>query len=439
MPQEIRQTELRKKAQQLLEGPLKHIRGAALAAALVPLASLAATPAAAQTPTPCASGGVCGVVFNDANNNGLLESGETGIPGITLTVCQLCDGTDNMPVTTNDDGFYSLFVPGGTTTITVPIPPGTQPSPLGSSVATVQASGLPTNFGFAAATYALNVTITATCACEYTVSASGHADANAVVGIDISFNVIQNGVTYFVSKHIDTNADANGNFSVTIPGNPLPGGCVGVVEFSGFSGGEASFTFNGTTRIGIPANLPSTLFCNTPPPGKTFDIGPSSMEGHLLIRQADWISGGYSFKFANGSHPASTVKISSTLTLPFKCSDGTSGQFVINLGTQSVSVPANNTDWQPTGDANSVLSWAGSGQAPAGCGPGKVMDNSKGAVFEATVRLNPDNGSLLNWRFKYRDPNAKGKGNVNCIDTTDPRRSKADVCGASWSQTVKDP
>ncbi len=67
------------------------------------------------------------------------------------------------------------------------------------------------------------------------------------------------------------------------------------------------------------------------------------------------------------------------------------------------------------------------------------MDNSKGAIFEATVLQNPDTGSLLNWRFKYRDPNAKGKGNVNCLDTSDPRRNKADVCGASWSETVRDP
>ena len=67
------------------------------------------------------------------------------------------------------------------------------------------------------------------------------------------------------------------------------------------------------------------------------------------------------------------------------------------------------------------------------------MDNSKGAIFEATVSQDPATGSLLNWRFKYRDPNAKGKGNVNCLDTTDPRRDRADVCGASWSETVRDP
>jgi len=298
-------------------------------------------------------------------------------------------------------------------------------------------------FAAPARAHTLNVTVTATCACEYSVTASGTTDANVAVGIDLGFNVITNGVLQVVSKHIDTNSDGQGNFSVTVDHNPLPGGCVGTVEFSGFFGGEASLTFgnppNTVTEIGFPATLPSTLNCNTPPPGKTFDIGPSSMEGHLLIRPGDWISGGYSFKFDNGSHPASVVTVSSTLTMPFKCPDGTTGSFVINLGTQNISVPAKNTDWQPTGDANSVLSWAGSGRAPAGCGPGNVMDNSKGAVFEATISQDPDNDSLLNWRFKYRDPNAKGKGNVNCLDTSDPRRAKADVCGASWSQTITDP
>ena len=44
MSQEIRQTELQDKTQQLLHGPLKHIRAAALAAALLPLASVAAAP-----------------------------------------------------------------------------------------------------------------------------------------------------------------------------------------------------------------------------------------------------------------------------------------------------------------------------------------------------------------------------------------------------------
>jgi len=287
--------------------------------------------------------------------------------------------------------------------------------------------------------HTLNVTVTATCACEYTVTATGNSDANTSVTVNYGFTVISNGITYPVNGHFQTSTDANGDFSETIAGLPLPGSCADIVSLWGTG---ASLTFNGITEYGF-AVVPSSpiLFCSTtpPPPGKTFDIGPSSMEGHLLIRPGDWVNGGYSFVFVSGSHAATTVTVSSKLTLPFRCADGTTGQFVINLGTHDYDVPANNKSWQPTGDANSVLSWAGAGQAPAGCGPGNIMDNSKGAIWEATISQNPDTGSLLNWRFKYRDPNAKGKGNVNCLDLSDPRRNKADVCGASWSETVKDP
>jgi hypothetical protein len=159
MSQEVCQTELQEKTKQLMEGPLKHIRAAALAAALMPLASVAAAPAAAQPPIPCASGGVCGVVWNDTNGNGVLEPGEPGIPGVTVTICQVCDGTDTGVVVTGPDGSYSLFEPPGTYKVSVPIPTGTQVSPLNtdnvgvsnglSSVATgVPATGLPTDFGF---------------------------------------------------------------------------------------------------------------------------------------------------------------------------------------------------------------------------------------------------------------------------------------------------
>src|SRR5471030_2908773 len=99
MSNETRQTELKSKTQELLQGPLKHIRGAALAAALLPLASMVAAPASAQT--GCAqSGGICGVVFNDANDNGVQDAGETGIEGVKVFVCQLCDGTDTIAIET---------------------------------------------------------------------------------------------------------------------------------------------------------------------------------------------------------------------------------------------------------------------------------------------------------------------------------------------------
>jgi hypothetical protein len=87
-----------------------------------------------------------------------------------------------------------------------------------------------------------------------------------------------------------------------------------------------------------------------------------------------------------------------------------------------------------------VLSWQGSIVAPATLcgGSGGQLDASKGATFAATVSGVPA-GKAITFAFHYRDPAAKGKPNTNCLDTSDPNRAKADVCGASWSSTKTDP
>ena len=125
MFQESRQTKLQEQTQQLLQGPLKHVRRAALAAALLPLASVAATPAAAQS-AMCASGGVCGFVWNDTNNNGVQDAGESGIEGAVVSLDSL---DSNLVAATDAGGFYYFSVGPGEYVIAVQIPPGTQPSP----------------------------------------------------------------------------------------------------------------------------------------------------------------------------------------------------------------------------------------------------------------------------------------------------------------------
>lgn len=149
MSHEVGQIELQKKTQQLLDGPLKHIRAAALAAALLPLASVAVTPASAQT--VCASGGACGTVFDDANNNGIQDAGETGIEGVKVYVCQLCDGSDTIASETGPGGLYSIFVPGGPATVSVLIPTGTQASPPNVGSDTFDSDGVPDGHGFSVA------------------------------------------------------------------------------------------------------------------------------------------------------------------------------------------------------------------------------------------------------------------------------------------------
>jgi len=184
-----------------------------------------------------------------------------------------------------------------------------------------------------------------------------------------------------------------------------------------------------------------TVTTPTGPRGKTFTIGPSSMEGAILISNGDWVNGGYSFKFVSGGHAATNYSVHATVSITGPCVGGgpATDNLTFALNDATYAVPAGNTNWLPTGDANSVLSWEGSVVAQGLCGGVGKLDARHGAVFTATVSQNPPSGSLVDFRFKYRDPAAKGKPNTNCLDTSDPNRNKADVCGASWSQTVRDP
>jgi hypothetical protein len=147
--------------QQLLQGPLKHVAAAGLAAVLVPLAAVAVVQA---EPRSCQSGGnVCGMVWSDTNNNGIREAGEPVIAGAVVTLNGFTTATDL-------NGYYQFVAGAGTHQVIVQIPPGTHPSPanvgaddtidsdgvtdgLGNSIATIvlgeqQGASADTDFGF---------------------------------------------------------------------------------------------------------------------------------------------------------------------------------------------------------------------------------------------------------------------------------------------------
>lgn len=155
MSQEVRQTELQKETQQLLQGPLKHVRSAALAAALLPLASVAAAPAAAQSAS-CASGGICGFVWNDTNKNGVQDAGETPVEGAVVTIDSSVM-TEPAVTSTGSDGFYYFWAESGNTyEVAVQIPPTTQPSPSNSGGDdTLDSDGVPDDIGNSVATVTL--------------------------------------------------------------------------------------------------------------------------------------------------------------------------------------------------------------------------------------------------------------------------------------------
>src|SRR6185295_1490394 len=76
------------------------------------------------------------------------DVGDTPSENVQVFVCQLCDGSDTISGVTDEHGFYSVFVPGGTTTVFVVIPPGMQASPPNVGDDTFDSDGVPDVNGF---------------------------------------------------------------------------------------------------------------------------------------------------------------------------------------------------------------------------------------------------------------------------------------------------
>jgi hypothetical protein len=94
----------------------------------VPTPSPATSGFAIPTPTPATQAVIGDFVWNDTNQNGLQDLGETGIPGVVVT---LYDSSGNVvaTTTTNSSGFYSFTVQPGSYTIGITPPSGFTYSP----------------------------------------------------------------------------------------------------------------------------------------------------------------------------------------------------------------------------------------------------------------------------------------------------------------------
>jgi hypothetical protein len=124
------------------------LKAAGLMALLVPLASVAVAQA---EPRSCQSGGaICGIVWNDLNNNGLREDGEPAIVNAVVSLGQQVVGTDS-------NGYYQFGYQGpGTFLVSVMVPPGTSISPANvGSDDTVDSDGVTDGAGNSIATLVL--------------------------------------------------------------------------------------------------------------------------------------------------------------------------------------------------------------------------------------------------------------------------------------------
>lgn len=177
--------------------------------------------------TPCDT--ICGVVFNDANSNGIMDNNEVGLPNVVVYA-------GNYSVHTDSSGHYSIIAPGGSGfNVLTYLPSGcvrTLPlnsNPLngGSSSYYIPDSlhgGCGYNFGF-------NCSVVNICGTVYFDSNNNHTHENNEAGIgNVHVTLTSTGGLVY---HAYTNSNGfyqitvpSGTYSITVPSNIYAGGAV---------------------------------------------------------------------------------------------------------------------------------------------------------------------------------------------------------------------
>ena len=167
-----------------------------------------------------------------------------------------------------------------------------------------------------------------------------------------------------------------------------------------------------------------------------------TQEGSLQIRPGDWLSAGYEFSLP-GSHPADVVGFAGAVAqIPVSCaSQGAQvGVITIDLNGGPWSVPAGDSNWLPGNNPNQAapVTFEGAVQAPDLCAGGVMYSASNspapkgGANYSADIEATQT--SPVASQFHFRDPNAKGDGNIDCANpSSNPYPANSGPCGASWA------
>jgi hypothetical protein len=118
----------------------------------------------------------------------------------------------------------------------------------------------------------------------------------------------------------------------------------------------------------------------------------------ILPHSGDTLKAGFDFTIP-GSHPTDTVSLtSSRVTLPVQCPDGSSTTLIVPIPNQSITVPANNSQWFPSGNQSSPLVYQGSITVPTICG-GATGHAPQGATFSTSLTATTTNSVHVRFHF----------------------------------------
>jgi uncharacterized repeat protein (TIGR01451 family) len=147
--------------------------------------------------------------------------------------------------------------------------------------------------------------------------------------------------------------------------------------------------------------------------GGSLTMGPQAMEGNLIVSPGNTLKTGYDLTIP-GTHVANSVTFSSPqVAFTGRCvTGGAAVSFTVPMPTQTYSVPANNSNWFPSGDQQSSLVYQGSLAVPDLCGGGKIS-LANGGTFTAQVLATvavPGDGIHVRWHYSANGTSGSWSG-----------------------------
>lgn len=137
--------------------------------------------------------------------------------------------------------------------------------------------------------------------------------------------------------------------------------------------------------------------------------GGGGTSGAPALTAGARIEVGYGVRLTNPSHPAFSFAVPrGYVELKGACvNGGKSVQFRVALPRATITVPAGDTGWFPTGDATSAAGFQGVGTVPAACGSGGISVDDD-SISLTTTTPNADAGQPIAIRWHWRSGGQSG-------------------------------
>ena len=175
-------------------------------------------------------------------------------------------------------------------------------------------------------------------------------------------------------------------------------GVVGASAQPSLSGGALAGAYAYQYQYGCPLNVRWHYSANGSKGGwsKTksascqtgfVSIGPQAMEGDLKLNPGTPIKTGYDFSLPGNKVGRTAIVTDAKVVFQLRCVSGAPAApstLTVVLATQTYAV--NGSQWTPSGDQKSSLTYQGSGVIPDACGGGQVRLD-KGGTFSGTFQL----------------------------------------------------